>query len=263
MAGHDAVAWKMPTTTRQTCGRFSRSGRCGLVRGPASRGGAHRLTCHGARPEVSETGPAFARTGRGLRCRPVPGTIGRLAPAAGLTSAASSLMPWLSVHVVHEGRYRGCLNRRPATGCGRVWWVADSVARPLIEAARVGMKVRGVLPENLEVRDVTADILRDAGPCHDGTGQTEDFEPLAAHTIPLRQRWHIDPDGTAGNSRDGQTRPGQTCRISHYLACPRTDRPHCGERGACCALPPGSGCRATLPDQPRAVWRGWARSPPR
>ncbi|MFJ5720486.1 DUF6083 domain-containing protein [Streptomyces sp. NPDC093149] len=55
--------------------------------------------------------------------------------------------------------------------------------------------------------------------------EPEDPEPLAAHTIPPRQRWHIDPDGTAWNSQDTEPRPGQTCRISHHLVCPRTDRP--------------------------------------
>ncbi|MEV5687743.1 hypothetical protein AB0L68_31875 [Streptomyces sp. NPDC052164] len=42
-------------------------------------------------------------------------------------------------------------------------------ARPMIEAVRVSMKVRGVLPEGAEARDMTADILRDAGPRHDRT----------------------------------------------------------------------------------------------
>ncbi|WP_405434825.1 hypothetical protein [Streptomyces anulatus] len=37
-------------------------------------------------------------------------------------------------------------------------------ARPLIEAARAHMKVRGVLPAELEARDVTAEILDDAEP---------------------------------------------------------------------------------------------------
>ncbi|WP_405691246.1 DUF6083 domain-containing protein [Streptomyces sp. NBC_00057] len=57
----------------------------------------------------------------------------------------------------------------------------------------------------------------------------EDPEPLAAHTIPPRQRWHIDPDGTALNSRDDEPRPGQTCRISHHLVCPRAGRPDLAE----------------------------------
>ncbi|WP_306340128.1 hypothetical protein [Streptomyces sp. AS13] len=38
-------------------------------------------------------------------------------------------------------------------------------ARPRIEAARAHMKTHGVLPDDLETRDVTADILRDAEPC--------------------------------------------------------------------------------------------------
>ncbi|SNX81276.1 hypothetical protein SAMN05421860_1311, partial [Streptomyces microflavus] len=37
-------------------------------------------------------------------------------------------------------------------------------ARPLIEAARAHMKLRGVLPDDLETRDVTADVLRDTEP---------------------------------------------------------------------------------------------------
>ncbi|MDP5315567.1 hypothetical protein [Streptomyces poriferorum] len=37
-------------------------------------------------------------------------------------------------------------------------------ARPRIEAARAHMKTRGVLPDDLETRDVTADVLRDAEP---------------------------------------------------------------------------------------------------
>ncbi|MFD4175234.1 hypothetical protein [Streptomyces anulatus] len=37
-------------------------------------------------------------------------------------------------------------------------------ARPRIEAARAHMKTHGVLPDDLETRDVTADILRHAEP---------------------------------------------------------------------------------------------------
>ncbi|MGW0564449.1 hypothetical protein ACWDZ4_28560 [Streptomyces sp. NPDC003016] len=37
-------------------------------------------------------------------------------------------------------------------------------ARPRIEAARAHMKLRGVLPDDLETGDVTADVLRDAEP---------------------------------------------------------------------------------------------------
>ncbi|MFF8422965.1 hypothetical protein [Streptomyces sp. NPDC015680] len=40
-------------------------------------------------------------------------------------------------------------------------------ARPMIEAARVSMAARGVLPDGIEARDVTTEILRDAGPRHD------------------------------------------------------------------------------------------------
>ncbi|MFE9968053.1 DUF6083 domain-containing protein [Streptomyces sp. NPDC005525] len=44
--------------------------------------------------------------------------------------------------------------------------------------------------------------------------------PLATHTVPPRQRWYLDPGGTAGNSQDHKPRPGQPCRISHSLVCP-------------------------------------------
>ncbi|WP_239009018.1 hypothetical protein [Streptomyces sp. CFMR 7] len=37
-------------------------------------------------------------------------------------------------------------------------------ARPRIEAARARMKTYGVLPDGLEARDVTADVLRDTEP---------------------------------------------------------------------------------------------------
>ncbi|MFI8437341.1 hypothetical protein ACIGJO_27085 [Streptomyces sp. NPDC079020] len=46
-------------------------------------------------------------------------------------------------------------------------------ARPMIEAARVSMKSHGVLPEGLGARDVTADILREAGPRHERTAPTQ------------------------------------------------------------------------------------------
>ncbi|SCK56011.1 hypothetical protein YUYDRAFT_07431 [Streptomyces sp. ScaeMP-e48] len=44
-------------------------------------------------------------------------------------------------------------------------------ARPRIEAARAHMTTHGVLPDDLETRDVTADILRHAEP---GQGNRDD-----------------------------------------------------------------------------------------
>ncbi|WP_443079447.1 DUF6083 domain-containing protein [Streptomyces sp. NBC_01724] len=50
--------------------------------------------------------------------------------------------------------------------------------------------------------------------------EPDDPEPLAAQTVPPRQRWYLDPGGTAWNSQDDKPRPGQPCRISHSLVCP-------------------------------------------
>ncbi|MFE7331879.1 DUF6083 domain-containing protein [Streptomyces sp. NPDC057565] len=55
--------------------------------------------------------------------------------------------------------------------------------------------------------------------------EPEDPEPLAAHTVPPRQRWSLDPNGTAWNSQDDEPHPAQTCRISHHIVCPRAERP--------------------------------------
>ncbi|MFF3355170.1 DUF6083 domain-containing protein [Streptomyces sp. NPDC002917] len=55
--------------------------------------------------------------------------------------------------------------------------------------------------------------------------EPEDPEPLAAHTVPPRQRWYLDSNGTAWNSQDDEPDPGQTCRISHGLVCSRAERP--------------------------------------
>ncbi|MFJ9530858.1 hypothetical protein [Streptomyces cyaneofuscatus] len=40
-------------------------------------------------------------------------------------------------------------------------------ARPLIEEVRARAAARSALPAELETRDVTADVLRDAGPRHE------------------------------------------------------------------------------------------------
>ncbi|MBK3583205.1 hypothetical protein ACFCZ4_34165 [Streptomyces microflavus] len=44
-------------------------------------------------------------------------------------------------------------------------------ARPLIEEARARTAARGALPAELETRDVTADVMRDAGPRHERSGE--------------------------------------------------------------------------------------------
>nr|WP_260611414.1 hypothetical protein [Streptomyces sp. WAC04770] len=53
----------------------------------------------------------------------------------------------------------------PAVLDGWAWAAGQlEAARPRIEAARARMKTCGVLPEGLEARDVTADVLRDTEP---------------------------------------------------------------------------------------------------
>ncbi|MEW2489965.1 DUF6083 domain-containing protein [Streptomyces sp. NPDC048411] len=55
--------------------------------------------------------------------------------------------------------------------------------------------------------------------------EPEDPEPLLPHTVPPRQRWHVDTGGSAWNTQDDEPLPMAVCQISHHIVCPRTERP--------------------------------------